>query len=70
MFCLVTFKKAVIEFLLMQTIFYPLIRFNLRAQLLMGYVFTSEQFRLILFLFQKHITVDPQYIKELRDELA
>lgn len=63
MFYLVTFKKAVIVFLQMQTIFYPLIHFNLGAQLLMGYASTPEQFRLILFLLQKYITVEPQYIK-------
>lgn len=65
MFYLVTFKKAVIVFLQTQTIFYPLIHFNLGAQLLMGYASTPEQFRLILFLLQKYITVEPQYIKGL-----
>lgn len=65
MFHLVTFKKAVIVFLQTQTIFYPLIHFNLGAQLLMGYASTPEQFRLILFLLQKYITVVPQYIKGL-----
>lgn len=65
MFYLVTFKKAVIDFLQTQIIFYPLIHFNPGAQLLMGYASTPEQFRLILFLLQKYITVEPQYIKVL-----